>query len=314
MKRIQLQLRIEDGVLTKSGRPVIPPSLRKLIVTEIHNLAHFGTDKVYALLKDRYYWPSMYNYIKVFSKGCETCQKTKSDTSPPKAPLVQMYIPQAPMEFVSIDIAYLPKDTNGYQYILLIGDVFSKFINAVPLKDQTAQVIVDALIKNWIHIHGNPLYLLSDQGSNVDGDTMKEICNKLGIEKCRSSAYHSQGNGFAERNIRTVKDILRAVLLHHQNSPSKWRYLLSELVFALNASESSATRCVPYNVVFGRSVVLQHDVTFKTSDPDFINDVLPEEYEIAANSLLKDTFARVIENLKLSKIKMQKQYNKKYSF
>ena len=42
--------------------------------------------------------------------------------------------------------------------------------------------------------------------------------------------------------------------------------------------------------------------------------MLPEEYEIAANSLLKDTFAHVIENLKLSKIKMQKQYNKNIRF
>jgi len=143
-KRVQLQLRLVDGLLTKSGRPVIPPSLRKLIVTEMHNVAHFGTDKGYQLLKDRYYWPNMYNYIKAFSKGCETCQKTKCDSSPPKAPLVPMYIPQAPMQFVAIDIAFLPKDQQGYQYILLIGDIFSKFVSAVPLREQTAQSIVDA--------------------------------------------------------------------------------------------------------------------------------------------------------------------------
>ena len=52
LKRVQLQLRVCDGVLTKSGRPIIPPSLWKLIVTEYHNIAHLGTDKVYALLKD----------------------------------------------------------------------------------------------------------------------------------------------------------------------------------------------------------------------------------------------------------------------
>ena len=213
LKRVQLQLRVCDGILTKSGRPIIPPSLRKLIVTEYHNIAHFGTDKVYSLLKDRYYWPSMYNYIKLFSQGCETCQKTKCTTSPPKAPLVPMFIPNAPMQFLSIDIAYLPKDNNGYQYLLLIGDIFSKFVQAVPLKDQTAPKIVDALLRNWIYIHGSPFYLLSDQGSNVDGEVMAEICNELGIEKRRSSAYHSQGNGFAERNIRTVKDLLRSVFL-----------------------------------------------------------------------------------------------------
>ena len=66
LKQVQLQLRICDGILTKSGRPIIPPSLRKLIVTEYHNVAHFGTNKVYSLLKDRY-WPSMYNYIKSYS-------------------------------------------------------------------------------------------------------------------------------------------------------------------------------------------------------------------------------------------------------
>ena len=193
LKRVQLQLHVCDGILTKSGRPIIPPSLRKLIVTEYHNIAHFGTDKVYSLLKDRYYWPSMYNYIKLFSQGCEACQKTKCTTSPPKAPLVPMFIPNAPMQLLSIDIAYLPKDNNGYQYLLLIGDIFSKFVHAVPLKDQTAPKIVDAFLRNWIYIHGSPFYLLSDQGSNIDGEVIAEICNELGIEKRRSSAYHSQG-------------------------------------------------------------------------------------------------------------------------
>ena len=49
LKRVQAQLRVCDGVLTKSGRPNIPPLLWKLIVTEYPNIAHFGTDKVYSL-------------------------------------------------------------------------------------------------------------------------------------------------------------------------------------------------------------------------------------------------------------------------
>ena len=313
-KRVQLQLRLIDGLLTKSGRPVIPPSLRKIVVTEIHNVAHFGTDKVYQLLKDRYYWPNMYNYIKAFSKGCETCQKTKCDSSPPKAPLVPMYIPQAPTQFVAIDFAFLPKDQQGYQYMLLIGDVFSKFISAIPLKEQTATSIVDAFLKDWLYIHGTPMYLLSDQGSNVDGETMKTLCNKFGIEKRRSSAYHSQGNGFAERSIRTIKDLLRSVLLHRQLSQSQWRSLLPELVFALNASVSSSTQCVPYNVVFGRSAVLPHDITFNVVVSDRDQDVLPKEHESATHSLLQDIFARIMTNLQISKTQMQQQYNTNIRF
>ena len=314
LKRVQLQLRICDGILTKSGRPIIPPSLRKLIVTEYHNVAHFGTNKVYSLLKDRYYWPSMYNYIKSFSQGCETCQKTKLTTSPPKAPLVSMFIPKAPMQFISIDLAYLPKDDMGYQYFLLIGDIFSKFVQAVPLKDQTAPTIVDALLRNWIYLHGSPFYLLSDQGTNVDGEVMAAICNKLGIEKRRSSAYHSQGNGFAERNIRTVKDLLRAALLHRHLPQTKWRSILPGVVFALNASESKAIRCVPYNVVFGRCAVLPQDITFDNSIPSRFDEMLPAEFEYVTSSTLTDIFSHVIEALEISKQKMQDQYNRKLHF
>ena len=121
-----------------------------------------------------------------------------------------MVIPEAQMQFISLDIAFMPQVNHGYQFVLLIGGIFSKFIHAVALKDQTAYSIVDAVLKNWIYVHGAPYYLLIDQGSNVDGGTMGEICDIFGIEKRRSSAYHSQGNGFAKRNIRSIRDLLRA--------------------------------------------------------------------------------------------------------
>ena len=117
-----------------------------------------------------------------------------------------MLIPHAPMQFVSIDIAYMPPDSDGYKYILLAGDVFSKFIQAIPLRDQTATTIVQAFQNNWVYTHGNPAYLLSDQGSNVDGEVVREFCKSLGVEKRRTSPYHSQGNGFAERNIRSKRN------------------------------------------------------------------------------------------------------------
>ena len=110
--------------------------------------------------------------------------------------------------------------------------------------------------------HGNPLYILSDQGSNIDGNIVTEVCNALGIEKRRTSAYHSQGNGFAERNIRSFRDILRAVLLDRNISQKNWKVLLPEVVFSLNVTESKSIKCVPYEVVFGRSVVLPQDILF----------------------------------------------------
>ena len=273
LKRVQKQMRIENDLLTKSGRPILPASLRKFIVHEFHSIGHFGSDKLYAQLKQHYYWPNMYGYISLFIKSCTICQQVKCDTSPPKAPLVPMVIPDAPMQFISLDIAYMPLDNHGYQFVLLIGDIFSKFIQAVALKDQTSHSIAEGFLKNWIYVHGTPFYLLTDQGSNVDGEIVTEICNIFGIEKSRSSAYHSQGNGFAERNIRSVRDMLRAVLLHRKMRQTQWRQLLPGLVFALNMSESKAIKCVPYNVVFGGNAILPQDVLFDHNEHTRLADV-----------------------------------------
>ncbi len=252
----------------------------------------------------------MYSYIQTFIRHCDTCQTTECNTRPPKAPLTEMFTPTAPMQFISIDIGYLPKDTKGYQYILLIGDIFSKFITAVPLKDQTAPAVIDSLLNHWIYTHGTPSYLLSDQGSNVDGNLMRKICNTLGIEKRRSSPYHSQGNGFAERNIRTLKDMLRAVLLHRRWPQPKWRQILPSLIFALNTSVSKATNCIPYNVVFGRSVVLPQDVTFGHDFTDLFHEQSLDDYQYLAASSLMEIFHHVSNALQLNQDAMKKQYNR----
>ena len=311
LKRVQKQLRVENGLLKKSGRPVVPAALRHFVVAELHNTSHFGVEKTYSLVQDRFFWPNMFKFVSMFVGNCETCQRTKCNTRPPKAPLLPMVIPSAPMQFIALDIAHMPIDTDGYQYILLVGDLFSKYIDAVPLRDQTAKSVVKAFSDNWLYIHGNPNYLLSDQGSNVDGEVVRAFCDQFGIEKRRSSAYHSQGNGFAERNIRNVKDILRAALLHRNLGQTKWRRLLQELVFALNCSESKAINCIPYKVVFGRVPILPIDIRFGIDKEAVVDDVITaSQYFEEGSVVLQDMFDTVIQELNLSKEKMMRQYNK----
>ena len=131
------------------------------------------------------------------------------------------------MAFISIDIAY----TEGYKYLLIMGDIFSKYFEAVPTKDQQAQTIVNALWKSWITRHGCPRYILSDQAGNVDGASIRDVCTNFGIEKRRTSSYYSQGNGFAERNIRSIREIMRTLLLDQKLPQSYWRNILPTVVF-----------------------------------------------------------------------------------
>ena len=313
LKRVSNQLRIEDGILTKSGRPVVPPSMLKYITTEYHRLGHFGVDKLYELVQQRFYWPKMYKYLANYVSQCNVCNQCKVDSKSPRAPLIPICDPQSPLEFVSIDVAHLPTTKNGFKSILLIGDVFSKYIEAVPMVDQRAETIRDALWSKWITRFGCPLYILSDQGSNVDGGVIRALCDDFKIQKRRTSGYHSQGNGFAERNIRTIRELFRTLLLDFEIPQNQWDRLLPGIVFALNTTVSHTTKCVPFEVLYGRKPILPIDMIFGTNlESAYVST--PEEYVSDLKIQLRDILLKVNENANISRKKMREQYNRNIVF
>ena len=313
LKRVSKQLRMEGDLLTKSGRPVIPSSMYASVIDEYHCVgdvkSHFGVEKTYDLLKTRFYWPNMFETVRNQLAGCKLCQQCKSNPKEPKAPLVPLITPSRPMDFISIDIAYMEPDDEGFRYILLIGCVFSKFIEAVPLRTQTGNDIVEAVGKRWIHYHGTPRYILSDKGSNVDGKTFNEVCSGLQIEKRRTSGYHAQGNGFAERSIRNVREVLRTALLDKGLAHKNWRKILSSVVFALNTSKSKSINCVPFEIVFGRKPVLPIDIAFDSVEPG-LSACSPSQYLSDLKIQLLESIRHATHFLGITRDKMVQQYNK----
>ena len=251
-------------------------------------------------------------YVQLFTTACDSCQRTKTNNHPPKAPLLPMHEPEFPMQFIAMDIQHMPEDVSGYNFILLIGDLFSKFIEAVPLVDQSAPTIARALNENWILRHGSPLFLLSDQGSNVDGMVINELCRRYSIKKRRSSAYYSHGSGFAERNIRNIREVIRTVLNARRLPQSSWEELLRGIVFALNTSISKAINCIPFEVIHGRTAVLPIDVNMELTTKNVPRDLpTPEEFAEELKIALHKIYQQVNKQLDITRETMSKQYNKK---
>ena len=98
----------------------------------------------------------------------------------------------------------------------------------MPLREQSAaSTIMQTLKDDWVLRYGCPTYLLSDQGSNVDGKVIRELCETFNIKKRRSSAYHIQGNGFAERSIRNIREMMRTLL---QDKKLPQTYLMATII------------------------------------------------------------------------------------
>ena len=59
----------------------IPRRLRDELLKSYHDCiaggGHQGFERTYAALRNKYYWPSMYENIQQYVKTCEVCQQSK---------------------------------------------------------------------------------------------------------------------------------------------------------------------------------------------------------------------------------------------
>lgn len=106
----------------------------------------------------------------------------------------------APLERLAIDImGPLPLTKKKNSYLMVAGDCFTKWIDAIPIKNQKAHTIVQKLMT----IFGVPMEIHSDQGRSFESKIFKEMCQILGIEKTQTTSYRPQSDGMIERANRT---------------------------------------------------------------------------------------------------------------
>ena len=122
--------------------------------------------------------------------------------------------------------------------------------------------------------------MISDQAPNMDGDRLKKMLSKFGVEKRHSSPYHPQGDGQAERGIRSTKQIMRCILNERNIQTNSWALLLPEVNYLINTTPNASTKYSPYKVFYGTdpkqictaSVDLEIPVNYK-SVQEWIKDV-----------------------------------------
>ena len=197
---------------------VVPPSLRTVVLQEVHNnLGHFGTKKTFDQVKTRFYWPGYERDVECWVKEREQCQKRNPPQPNPPAPLGTLQT-TGPFEILSWDImGPLPISSQGNKYILVVTDIFTKWVEAFALKDTTANTLATVLLNEVICRYGAPCTLHSDQGANLCSNVIHCLCQLLGISTTRTSAYHPEGNGQVERFNRTLEAILAKTVADNQH-------------------------------------------------------------------------------------------------
>lgn len=105
-----------------------------------------------------------------------------------------------PMKFLAIDIiALLPLTRDGKQYIMVVGDYFSKEKEAFALEDHTAQTVTDKLVTEVLCHLGILFRIHTDQGRKFESALFTELCSLMEIIKSRTTPNHTQSDGMLER-------------------------------------------------------------------------------------------------------------------
>jgi hypothetical protein len=146
----------------------------------------------------------------------------------------------------------------------------------------------------------------SDQGSEFESELFAAVCNKLGIEKTRTTPYRPQSDGLVERVNRVLQDMLAMFLNNFRND---WDDHLPYLLMAYRATVHESTGFSPFKMMFGREMNCPLD-KIAGRPPDFEPPRCPVEYVNWFQFSLDQTFYFAKQNLRKAANRQKRNHDK----
>ncbi|KAH7702632.1 pol polyprotein [Aphelenchoides avenae] len=247
-------------------RAVLPQRFREAVIRELHEDAmsggHLGTTKTAEKVRQRFYWPNLHKDVAAIISGCEQCLKRKvSPQQVSTEPLHKWPVPKWPFYRVHTDLmGYLPLTQRRHRYILTATDALTKYLVAVPLRNQTAEEVSLAFEREVICKFGVPFSVVHDQGKNLTGTEFNDLASTYGFQQISVSAYHQSANGQIERAHSTLANMISA---YTSENGTTWDENLHLVTMAFNSAVHSVTGLSPFYALYGREPCLPIDLRTK---------------------------------------------------
>ena len=216
------ELVIQDGLLFRGDRLVVPKALRARMLQTLHS-SHQGIESTLRRARETIYWPNMKSDMKDFTLNCETC--ASHSTRQQKQTLISHDVPDRPWAKISTNLF----DLDHKSYMVTV-DYFSGFFEIDRLYDLKVSTVIRKL-KAHMARYGIPDEVVSDSGSQDTSQEFKNFAKEYGFNHVTTSPYHHQSNGKAESAVKEAKKILKKgsasksdsylALLAHRNTPQE---------------------------------------------------------------------------------------------
>jgi hypothetical protein len=294
-----------NGLLYYGDVIWIPASERFLILclmitSHDSNIGHKNYQSTFDFLRSKFYWAKMRDDIYEFVFHCLSCAKTKTGNIIPR-PWGRTITTTTFNQVVHFDYLYIDKakkSRHDFEYVLVLKDDFTSFVELIPCVHADHINVVNAL-QSWQSRFGRIGTLVSDQGSHFCNTMMSEYARRsypAAINHHFTIAYTPWSNGTVERVMRDIIALFRKILINSDTIDiDSWPFALPHVMSVINSRKQvTLGKRSPMELVFGRCVDHSLDIMF---DPD--QDKL--------DTILSDsTYDQVYHNLVLSLRDMHK--------
>lgn len=310
---------VVDGLLYYIGNPgsgnlrlVVPARERDTLLWEHHcspSGAHMACEKVLERVTRNFYWKSLRQDVFHFCKSCIVCAARTGQSRHVKVPLKPIPPPEEPWQVVAMDIVSFGRGCytlQGNTCCLVLTCLFSKFLVVVPMPDQKAETVVQALIDHVLPHEGLPSRFLSDRGVQFTSAVMQVLSDIFQVKQLYTTSFHPQTDGQTERCNRSLLNMLSKCCALY---PYDWDKFVPYVVQGYNASIHSSSKHSPFYLMYLRQPrfpsgsVLSVPSSRYAVDLDRMQDSLPLE--------VKRAWKIVREELQKSKEEQKKQYDRK---
>ena len=122
-------------------------------------------------------------------------QKPQFKNKPPLTP-VQAKEPMERMQADVVNLSSVSTQSEQQQYhsVLVMLDVFSRFLWLYPLSDKTCMTVSSILKKVWQQF-GPPRILQTDNGSEFIGPELASLCHTMNVKIIHGRPRHPQSQG-----------------------------------------------------------------------------------------------------------------------
>ncbi|CEG72807.1 hypothetical protein RMATCC62417_08295 [Rhizopus microsporus] len=207
---------------------------------------HLAYNNTLHKIASRYYWENMTNDIMEYVKKCHRCQKYGKKSL--NEELYPVAVSPKPFDRVALDVKHVQASRTGYRYIIAGIDYLTKYVEARPIRFQTASEIALFLYEEIICRHGCPTIIVSDNGKPFLSKLLQQVCRNYSIIHKTTTPYNPQSNGLIERFNRTLGQILQK---RSKEEKDDWDLYLPAALFAYRTIKQASIQQTPFFMLYG---------------------------------------------------------------